>query len=163
MFDRFGEFDSYREINTLAENLFNEGDLDSLRAMAKENGLDREDVEAYLTGELPELCEPLTAALGKLEEECRELQPREIMEDWVEYIRGQCLENDLMARQVRRKGKSLRECIAKLLQWSFGHQQNIDKEVLRMSGIKAGRVTIGIPGMGTAKRLIKDYYMGTEA
>ena len=39
MFDKFGEMDSYKEINELAENLFNEGDIDSLRVMAKENGL----------------------------------------------------------------------------------------------------------------------------
>ena len=39
MFDKFGEMDSYKEINELAENLFNEGDTDSLRVMAKENGI----------------------------------------------------------------------------------------------------------------------------
>ena len=38
MFDKFGEMDSYKEINELAENLFNEGDIDSLRVMAKEMG-----------------------------------------------------------------------------------------------------------------------------
>ena len=27
MFERFGELESYKEINTLAENLFNEGDI----------------------------------------------------------------------------------------------------------------------------------------
>ncbi|WP_371298721.1 hypothetical protein [Schaedlerella sp.] len=39
MFDKFGEFDSYEEINELAENLFNEGDMGSLKAMAEENGI----------------------------------------------------------------------------------------------------------------------------
>lgn len=28
MFDKFGELNSYKEINELAENLFNEGDID---------------------------------------------------------------------------------------------------------------------------------------
>lgn len=163
MFDKFGEFDSYKEINMLADNLFNEGDLDSIRAVAEENGLIRDEVEAYLVGESPELCDLITAALGKIEVECRELKPREIMEDWVEYIRGQCLENDLMARQIRRKGKSLKGCIANILKWSFAHQQRIDSEVMQLSGVKTGKVTIGIPGMGTAKRLIKDYYMETES
>lgn len=35
MFDQFGEFDSYKEINILAENLFNEGDLDSLQKIGR--------------------------------------------------------------------------------------------------------------------------------
>ena len=30
MWDKFGELDSYQEINELAQNLFNEGDMDSL-------------------------------------------------------------------------------------------------------------------------------------
>lgn len=34
MFERFGEMNSFQEINELAENLFNEGDLKSLKAMA---------------------------------------------------------------------------------------------------------------------------------
>lgn len=38
MFDKFGEMDSADEINELAENLLNEGNIDSLEAMAKENG-----------------------------------------------------------------------------------------------------------------------------
>ena len=39
MFEKFGEFDSFVEINELAENLFNEGDIKSLKAMARENGI----------------------------------------------------------------------------------------------------------------------------
>ena len=39
MFDKFGEMDSYKEINELAENLFNEEDMDSIRELAKENGI----------------------------------------------------------------------------------------------------------------------------
>ena len=34
MFEKFGEFNSFGEINELAENLFNEGDIESLKAMA---------------------------------------------------------------------------------------------------------------------------------
>lgn len=39
MFDKFGEFDSFNEINELAENLLNEGDIESLKVVAKENGI----------------------------------------------------------------------------------------------------------------------------
>lgn len=39
MFERFGEMSSCREINELAENLLNEGDIQSLKVMAQENGM----------------------------------------------------------------------------------------------------------------------------
>ena len=160
MFDKFGEMNSYKEINELAENLFNEGDTESLRVMAKENGIQKDFVEMYLQGDIPVLCDPLTAALGKIDVEAAELKPKEIMEDWVEYLRGQCMENDMLAYQVRKKGKSLKGCIAALLKWSFGNQQQIDKEIIKAAGITAGRVTLGIPGMARAKKIIMDYYMG---
>ncbi len=160
MFERFGEMESAKEINELAVNLFNEGDVESLRVMAEENGITEDFVEMFYEGEIPELCDPMTAALGKIEVESAELQPKEIMEDWVEYLKSQCMENELMAYSVRKKGKSLKGCIASLLKWSFGNQIPIEKEILKAAGVTAGRVTLGIPGMGTAKRIIREYYMG---
>lgn len=97
MFDKFGEFDSFSEINELAENLLNEGDIESIKVVAKENGIQADFVDLYTNGEIPELCDKLTAALGKIDVEAAELKPKEIMEDWVEYLRGQCMENELLA------------------------------------------------------------------
>ena len=160
MFDKFGEMNSYKEINELADNLFNEGDQESLKEMAKENGIMQEFVEMYLQGDIPALCDPLTAALGKIDVEAEELKPKEIMEDWVEYLRGQCMENEILAYQVRKKGKSLKGCIAALLKWSFANQIPVGQDILKEAGVKAGRVTLGIPGMARAKKIITEYYMG---
>lgn len=160
MFERFGEMNSFQEINELAENLFNEGDIGSLKAMAEENGIPADFVEMFCAGDLPALCDPMTAALGKIEVESAELQPKEIMEDWVEYLKSQCMENELMAYSVRKTGKSLKGCIAALLKWSFENQIPIEKEILKAAGVTAGRVTLGIPGMATAKRIIREYYLG---
>lgn len=160
MFEKFGELNSFEEINELAENLFNEGDTDSLKTMAKENGIPEDYIEMYLQGEIPVLCDALTAALGKIDIEAAELKPKEIMEDWVEYLRGQCMEHEELALQVRQKGKNLKGCIAALLSWSFKNQQAVDKDIIKAAGVKAGRVTLGIPGMGRAKQIITDYYMG---
>lgn len=160
MFDKFGEMNSAAEINELAENLFNEGDVESIKTMAKENGIDKEYVEMYLSGDIPVLCDAMTAALGKIDVEVADLKPKEIMEDWVEYLRGQCMENELLAFNVRRKGKSLKGCIAALLSWSFKNQQTVDKDIIKVAGVSAGKVTLGIPGMARAKEIITDYYMG---
>ncbi len=159
MFDKFGELDSFKEINELAENLAKEGDTESLKAMAGENGIQKDFMEMYLRGDIPVLCDPLTAALGKIDIEAEELKPEEIMEDWVEYLRGQCMENEILAGQVRKKGKSLKGCIAALLSWSFKNQQKIDNDIVKAAGVSAGKVTLGIPGMSRAKKIILDYYM----
>ena len=160
MFDKFGEMDTFGEINELAENLFNEGDTASIKTMAKENGIDKEYVEMYLSGDIPVLCDAMTAALGKIDVEVADLKPKEIMEDWVEYLRGQCMENELLAFNVRKKGKSLKGCIAALLMWSFKNQQPIDKGIIKAAGVSAGKVPLGIPGMARAKQIITAYYMG---
>ena len=142
MFDKFGEMDTFGEINELADNLFNESDTESIKTMAKENGIDKEYVDMYLAGDIPVLCDAMTAALGKIDVEVADLKPKEIMEDWVEYLRGQCMENELLAFNVRKKGKSLKGCIAALLMWSFKNQQPIDKGIIKAAGVSAGKVTL---------------------
>ena len=159
MFDKFGEMDSYKEINTLAENLFNEGDIESLRNMAKENGITEDFVELYLQGDIMELCDAETAAYGKIDVEVAELKLKGIMEDWVEYLRVQISENELLAHRVRTKGKSLKGCI---LKWSFKNRVPVDKEILKAAEVTAGKVTLGIPNMGKAKEIIRNYYLGGE-
>ena len=151
---------SYKEINELAENLANEGDIESLREMAKENGIPEDFVDLYLEGEIPKLCDALIAAVGKLEVEAADLKLKGLMKDWVEYIKGLCMENEMIAHQVRKKGKSLRGCIAVLLAYSFKNQIEVDKAIIKAAKISASRVTFGIPGMAKAKELIRDYYLG---
>lgn len=160
MFDKFGEFDSAKELNEAAAGQKEQGDLEALVALALENGIDKEDAEDYMNDLILELVSPLTAALGKIKVECEELKPKEIMEDWVEYIKMQCLEKPEVAIKVRSKGKSLSGCIAKLLEWSFKNSYEIPDEISKAAGVKGARVKLGIPGMGRAKKIINDYYMG---
>ena len=160
MFEKFGEFDSCEEINELAINLSNEGDMDNIYALAQENGIPWEIAEMFITGDVPEICDAMTAAIGKIDVECVTLKPEEIMADWVEYIKACCFDHEEMARAVRQKGKSLEGCIAELLKWSFGHQKEIDKQILQAAKVTTGRVTLGIPGMATAKQIIRNYYIG---
>lgn len=160
MFDKFGEMSSYKEINTLAENLFNENDIENLKEMAKENGIPEDFVELYLSGDIMELCDAETAAYGKIDVEVADLKLKGIMEDWVEYLRVQIPDNDLLAHRVRMKDKSLKGCIAALLKWSFKNQVPVGKEILKAAGVTAGKVTLGIPAMGKAKEIILDYYLG---
>ena len=160
MFDRFGEFNSAEEINETAVNLRKEGDTDSLKVLAKENGIDADVLNVFLSGTMLYLCDEMTAALGKLDVEVKNVKCAEILEDLVEYIRNECFEKPEIARAVRRNGKSLAGCIAALLHWSFKHQNPVDKEIMKAAGVTAGRCTLGIPGMATAKKIITNYYTG---
>lgn len=159
MFDKFGEFDSVEELNEAAAGQKEQGDLEALISLAIENGLDKEDAEEYMDDMISELASPLTAALGKIKVECEELKPKEIMEDWVEYIKVQCMENLEVAIRVRSKDKSLKQCIAELLKWSFQNAYSIPMDITKAADIKGANVKLGIPGMGRAKKIIDEYYM----
>lgn len=159
MFEVFGEMDSAEQLNMTAEGLKNEGDKENLYKLAEENGIDEAFVEMYIAGEIESFCDIATAAIGKIEVEAAELKPVEIVADWVEYIKGQCLDNEELARAVRRKGKTLKGCIGKLLEWSFKERYKVDKDIVKAAGIKSAKVEMGIPGMGRAKKLIREYYM----
>lgn len=161
MFDKFGEFDSCEELNLAAAAQFKEGDDEALIALAEENGIDREDVQDYIDGIAGELATPLMAAYGKLDVEARELKSYGIMEDWLVYIRIRCSEETSMAAAVRRRGKSLKGCMAALVAWSLKNAREVDKEILAKAGI-SGRVSLGIPDMGQARKIIAGYYLGGE-
>ena len=163
MFEKYGEFDSYEEINRAAAAQLAEGDTEAIYAIAEENGIDREDAEDYIDGDAAELVTALMAAQGKLKIETTELQPKEIMADWLDYIQIQWFEDQEMRLAVRRKGKSLKECIGKLVKWSLDHAENVDKDIIKAAGLPSwaqNDCKLGIPGMGTAKQLIKEYYLG---
>lgn len=159
MFEKFGEFDSWEEINEAAEAQLEEGDHEAIFTIAKENGIDEEDAMDFINGMVDTLVNPVMAANGKLDVEAAELKPEEIMDDWLTYIRIRCLEDEQMALAVRRKGKSLKGCIAELLKWSFKNAKSVDKDVAKAAGVP-GQVKLGIPGMGRAKMIITEYYLG---
>jgi len=160
MFDKFGEMDSAAELNELAGNFLKEGDTDSLKAMAEENGIPADFAELFIEGAIPYLTDPITAANGKLDLESKALDLKGLMKDWVEYIRGLCMEKPGMAEAVRKKEKSLKECMGKLLKFSFENRVKVDPEIVKAAKIGASRVEFGIPGMGEAKKMIREYYLG---
>lgn len=160
MFDKFGEFDSYEEINKAAEGLKEEGDTESLKELAKENGIDIEDVQDYLDGIADALTNKSMAALGKLEIEVADLAPKDIMEDWTDYIRTLiCSGDEAFQIAFRKKSKSLKGCIGSLLRWSHEHMHKIDDDIKKAAGF-TGNVKLGIPGSARAKKIIKEYYLG---
>lgn len=163
MFDIFGEFDSAEEINEAAAAQLVEGDVEAVMTIARENGIDADDAQDYIDGATGELCSPLMAAFGKIDVETEELQPKEIIVDWINYIKKRCTESGDMTRAVRSKSKRVKGCIAMLLKWSWENSYSVDKDIIHLSGIKGpSAVKMGIPGMATAYRLIDEYYLGGD-
>lgn len=161
MFEKFGSFETAEEMNGLAENLANEGDEESLRAFAEENGISDDLVTMYVMGDTMEFCDPMTAAMGKIDIEYADLKMKPgIMDDWTEYLRGLVIEDEQMARAVRLSKYSLKGMLGELLKWSFKNQNKVPKEIMKAAGVNAGRCTLGIPGMAQAKRIIREYYGG---
>lgn len=65
-FDKFGEFDTYEEFINEAKALFESSDTQAVRDLAKENGLDPDDAEAYITGEETVLTDPVSYAIARV-------------------------------------------------------------------------------------------------
>lgn len=158
MFDRFGEFDSWEEINKAAEGQKEEGDFNALKALAKENGIDEEDAQDYIDGIVDELCNSSMAAIGKINIEKQDMGLTEIMSDWADYIIKESIEDEKMALAVRKKGKSLAGAIGAVLKQSWKIKAAVPEEVMEAAGIH-DRVEMGIPGYATVTKILRDYYL----
>lgn len=178
MFETYGEFDSFEEINARADELMNAGVRQGIIDLAKENGIPEEFAQAFIDGDIPYLCDAATAAVGKIEIERQETVLEGVLEDWISYIEAECQEDEDLARAVRSKGKSLNGCIAELILASLLNQKQVDRAIMdivekrvqeekidlkKQTGIEPRWLQytkLGFPGMGAAKKLIRKYYLG---
>ena len=53
-------------------NLLNEGDHESIKVLAEENGIDEGIVEIFITGEILYICDDMSAAIGKSNGGCKD-------------------------------------------------------------------------------------------
>lgn len=166
MFDKFGEFDSAEEINRAAEAQLKEGDWDAIKAIAEENGIDKEDAEDYIDGYIESLVTTLSAACGKIKVEAAELKLTGVLLDWVDEIRLMCTEDVEFAKAVRKKGKDLTGYIAKTAESGYENRAVVDKRIVeKAKKIKSivgnHEFAIGIPNKKARRDLAKAYYLGT--
>ena len=159
MFEKFGEFDSWEEINRAAAAQKEEGDIEAIKEIAKENGIDEEDAQDYIDGVVDELCNSSMAAIGKVNIERKALGLTEIMSDWADYIIKESIEDEKMALAVRKKGKTLAGAIGAVLKQSWKIKAAVPKEIKEAAGIST-RVEMGVPGYATVTRILRDYYIG---
>ena len=173
MYDEFGKMD-LDGINTRAEELANAGDNDAVYRLAKENGLPEDLASMYIEGETDYLCEDVTdAALGRIDIEADDIGAEEIMGDWADYIRSLIMDRESVALAVMDPKKSFVDCVGKLTVYSMMHAEPAPPEIIKemkaaVTDVQLKKLNmqknhldytkIGMPGMGTAKRLIREYY-----
>lgn len=167
MFDKFGEFDSVAEINDTAKRLLEEGNTEEVKELAAENGISKEDAEDYIDGITDTLATSLMAAIGKLDLEHKEYEIDGILQDWEMQVREMCMQEDVMRDAVRRKGKSLRDCMAELIAFSFKNKRQVSNKIASVTKVEHNGKTepirtplyLGVPTRKDAKIIIKDYYL----
>lgn len=162
MFDKFGEFDSVEELNETAKGLLNEGDTESLKELAGENGIDAEDAQDYIDGYSECLATESMAAYGRLlvEEKQAKSNKGEYMVAKVIFTmtRSLCTSRSFCAC-VMRKGKRVMD-IYKAMKEEAGKHKNgnvgvscgTDRE---LSNIITAYYT---KGTGEMKKLLDNLY-----
>lgn len=161
MWDKFGEFDSWEEINRAAKAQLEQGDTEAVKVIAEENGIDPEDAEDFCTGAIEELTTKTLAAIGKLEVEAKDLGLTGMMEDWKNLVEQMCLESPKIALAVRRKGKSLKDCMAKAMKESSEKRARLDDRIAKAAGIPTP-VYIGTATQARIKEIVRAYYLGEK-
>lgn len=164
MYEKFGEFDSFEELNRAAAAQKAEGDEEALFALAQENGLDKEDVEDYLDGTVEELATVSMAAIGKLKLEKEDLKLGGVLSDWVDDLIEMCMESQELAAAVRKKGKDLAGYIAATADSGWKNRVIVDKRIVNKTEevkkiIGTHEFTIGIPDRKTRRELARAYYL----
>ena len=164
MYEKFGEFDSFEELNRAAAAQKAEGDEKALFALAQENGLDKEDVEDYLDGIVEELATVSMAAIGKLKLEKEDLKLGGVLSDWVDELMEMCMESQELAAAVRKKGKDLAGYIAATADSGWKNRVIVDKKIVAKTKevkkiIGTHEFAIGIPDRKTRRELARAYYL----
>lgn len=168
MFDKFGEFDSAEELNRAAAAQFKEGDEKAIYDIAKENGIDTEDAEDYMDGVIAELVTVRSAAIGKLKVESEDLELKGIVSDWKDALVEECMASEELCVAVRKKDKSLKSCLAKLIRFAFENKVQISDKIVSVTKVTnhgkeqplRGPLYLGIPSKADTKKLIREYYLG---
>ncbi len=158
MFEKFGEFDSAEELNRAASAQLAEGDTEAIYTIAEENGIDKEDAADFIAGDVPELSNPLMAAVGKLNIEAAVLRLSGLTEDWKGYIAQQCAENKELCLAVRKRGKKLELCMGEILRHAFEKKVRLADSIVKAAKLNPP-LYLGIPGRADVKRIIENYYL----
>lgn len=164
MFDKFGEFDSFEEINRAAEAQKAEGDLEAIKAICRENGIDEFEAEDFFNGLTEQVCTAQMAAAGKLEVEKAEMKLEREFVMLTEELMRTCLESPGLAAGVRKKGKSLAGYLAKIIDKGYEDAVAPPKAILdKVTAVPSQyrqHMKTGMPSKRDRMEIMRAYYCG---
>lgn len=160
---KFGVFATVEELNRAAAAQREEGDLEALKGLAAENGLDEADAEDYMDGLADVLATPLMAAVGKLTKEAEELKLKSQMADWKDYVVQMCTEDGALCEAVFRPKKRLMDVLAAGLKKASENRVTVDRRIVRAADLPDSAAHIGMCGRDELRRIINDYYLGGQS
>lgn len=81
-----------------------------------------------------------------------------------------CIDDKELRVAVRKKGKSLKGCIAKIIEFSFDKKEPVSKEILAETWVNhngkrekfKGDLYLGFPNMAETQKLVKEYYLEVQ-
>lgn len=147
MFEKFGEFDSAEELNKAAKGFRDEGDEESLFALAKENGIDKEDAVDYWDGATDELASETMAAVGRIATE-REATKADSPARVILLMLSGMMDDAELRKAVMKKGKRAGKLLEKMRKTAKKHETG-------GTGVCCGTDK-------QLKDLIRAYYMQTD-
>ena len=103
--------------------------------------------EQHLSEELVDL---VNAAIGKLQVELKEETDGMPAGEIVSYLSMRCFEKEALARAIRRKNRTLKECL-----------QNIRKEAEKRVKVRSGSQMVAMPDLEVFA-MAEEYYLEAE-
>lgn len=156
---KFGIFNTVEELNMAAAAQKAEGDIEALEALAAENGIEWDDAADYIDDITQELATPLTAALGKLDLEEKELKLESQLKDWKDFMVLLCTEDPEMCRGVFRPDRHLADVLAEGLKYASQHRIVLPEVLIKKADLPEG-CAIGMTGREELRRIAEAYYLG---
>ncbi len=134
LYEKYGEFGSASEIAEAIKAQFDEGDTEAAFEIGRENGLEDDDILDIADGvPVEEVLTPCVVALGKIQIEAEAYQKNDsIIVDWIEYIKALAIDSEEIAKNIRKKGKSLNGCLGELLKFSYNHAFSIPGDIVSL-------------------------------
>ncbi len=150
MFKKFGEFDTYKELNKTAEGLKKEGDMESLKSLAEENGLFSDSCDDYADGYTDTLCNSLEASIGRLQIEEKDSKLcDEVKRVIYTMAKEMCSdESEEFREAVTKKGKRLEKIMDAM-------REHANKNKVGGVGVAAGTDR-------KLKKIIRAYYLESD-
>lgn len=157
MFDTYGKMTSLEQLNEKAALLRQEGNLEGLVTLAKENGLCMVDAEWYMEGRKSQLAYLDDAAMGRLSAELDGIDSRDsiMICGMIGMLRQVVRDNTELQKAVMRSDKSSVDCVCRLMEALVQAPDRMPADL-----ISWGKLAIPDLSQKSVREIVEEYYLG---